>query len=518
MSPSSIMPESFQYLAENVPHWLSNLSLLSQQVTERQGEFNHLSQSNNLSVPSVRKRKTGSTESLRPADLDESPTEPAGSDYANANPNAHSTPTPPTTTSHPLPTVMPPPPTPGTPNTPSTPLADLNLKSKRLFQDRREAARRKRKSTSILSGASGPQKHRSRMSLIVYYDSTIQTGFENLVRGIASARNTLRKGKMAASYNARLASSMMQQEERANLRNVEKTLEAGSRGSANGAAGDDDTNGGRLRIRNQTSIPSFNRTPSPFSASASASAAAGTLALEQYDVLEADLEAAQTLCEVGAHQFLRDANCTEELVATREKFENCLKIAREQVELLTLQPAENWEEVDERTDGGRGGRERKVIGDAGTFETKADSGNAMMFEVDKAYGRYDLRKVSPEVDRKRYSGADVKRLSGRGAGGFQGIAIDDDAMAGNTNMNGGAAGGENKMMIEIDDSSEVALPRNVGFGPGMIKIDDSPDPSPVASKSPGFGLGAIEIDDSNEDKEEYKIDLAAFRRTRRTRD
>lgn len=55
---------------------------------------------------------------------------------------------------------------------------------------------------------------------------------------------------------------------------------------------------------------------------------------EAFETADKDLEAAQTLCEVGAHQFLRDGNCSEELGGTKERFDRCLDLATQQATLL----------------------------------------------------------------------------------------------------------------------------------------------------------------------------------------
>ena len=57
---------------------------------------------------------------------------------------------------------------------------------------------RKRKTDSIASGGSQAPKYRTRSMIIVYYDSTVQNAFEELVKLISASRNAMRKGKMAA--------------------------------------------------------------------------------------------------------------------------------------------------------------------------------------------------------------------------------------------------------------------------------------------------------------------------------
>ena len=398
--------ESFQYLVDNIPSWLEKVEVLSQQVNERRAEFNRLSQFSSISTSPIQKQKTGSTESLRPVDVDAPVESPAMKSD----------------------TTMPPPQTPVTPPV----RIDIDPNSKRLFQDHRNRARRKRKSTSLLSGASGPQRFRSRMSLIVYYDSSIQEGFEWLVGRVASAGHTLRKGKMMASHKARLASLTVDES------------------PFDGARTD-------MAIRNPK-IPRFQRSTTPFSID--------SLALEPFEFIEKDLEAAQTLCEIGAHQFLRDADCIDELATIREHFESSLKTSHEQVEILKEE------------------QERKKF-----VQEKANPEEARRSET--------TRESEPNAIEIDTSNPETKFDNPRSMG----IEIDDD----------GGSGIEVDKGIEIDDMP--AETSRGGFNNGLIEIDDV-QPS---SNGGGLGTGMIEVDDSPEDDTQFKIDLAAFRRTRVTR-
>ncbi|KAL8684973.1 MAG: hypothetical protein Q9224_006035 [Gallowayella concinna] len=167
------------------------------------------------------------------------------------------------------------------PNLPKTPLT--------------KEIRRKRKPGSNLSAASGAQRYRTRTMIIVYYDSAIQEAFESLVRNIASARNNLRKGKTAASFKARMLSMGMGEDD------------------------DDDDDDACPILNPKLMIKRIPRTPQ-------------SDASPNFDQADGDLEAAQNLCEVAAHQFLRDGDCEEELEGTRKRFEDCLRVATEQVE------------------------------------------------------------------------------------------------------------------------------------------------------------------------------------------
>lgn len=156
---------------------------------------------------------------------------------------------------------------------------------------------RKRKPGSALSAASGPQRYRTRSMIVVYYDSDIQDAFEQLVRNIAAARNNLRKGKTAATFKNRMAAM---------------------------ATGDFSSGGGHFplldpKMRLKVGI---NRPLSGLDTSTDTA----------FEIMDHDLEKAQNLCEIAAHQMLRDGDCREEIGETKEKFQDCLKIATNEAE------------------------------------------------------------------------------------------------------------------------------------------------------------------------------------------
>lgn len=139
--------------------------------------------------------------------------------------------------------------------------------------------------------------------IVVYYDSAIQDAFEALVRSIAGARNTLRKGKTTASFKARMASM--------------------------GMGGDDPFAGpSQFAMLNPKIRGGFGRgtglglRDSPDSK------------MKEFEDTDKDLETAQNLCEVAAHQFLRDGDCRLEIEGTRKKFKAVLEIATKEVERL----------------------------------------------------------------------------------------------------------------------------------------------------------------------------------------
>lgn len=166
--------------------------------------------------------------------------------------------------------------------------------------------KRKRKCSTV-SGASGIRRYRTRSMIIVYYDSAIQDAFESLVRHIASARNNLRKGKTAATFKARMIALGME----------ENPFVPGDFAMLSSRA---------------MPVPRSSRTGKPILPPSKV--AKPPERVPAFEEADKDLEAAQNLCEVAAHQFLRDGDCTEEIQGTRLKFESCLRTAQQEVELL----------------------------------------------------------------------------------------------------------------------------------------------------------------------------------------
>ncbi|KAL9118507.1 MAG: hypothetical protein Q9187_004946 [Circinaria calcarea] len=205
------------------------------------------------------------------------------------------------------------------PTTPSSPNhIEIDPSNKHLFQEVREARRRCRP-TSIPSGASGPRRYRTRTSLVIYYDSAIQEEFGVLVRNIGSARNNIRKGKANATFKTRMA-SMGREHGPSELPKLLKNRDAS------------------LLVKS----PDFE----PF---------------EPFELVDRDLEAAQSFCEVGAHQFLREGNCREEVQGVKERFESCLKVAEQQVAKLEIDRQKETEQKKQNEREGEAKQERRRL-------------------------------------------------------------------------------------------------------------------------------------------------------------
>lgn len=174
--------------------------------------------------------------------------------------------------------------------------------------------KRKGSNASILSGQS---RYRTKSMVVVYYDSAVQESFEFLFRSIAGARHNLRKGKTTALFKSRMAS-------------------LGMEGSSYPAAGEPpllNPKTMRASLGRRTIGPEFN--------------ADGKMST--FDEADKDLEITQRLCEVAAHQFLRDGDCRPEIESMRKRFEACRAIAKREVERLKEEEAREQTETEVTT-------------------------------------------------------------------------------------------------------------------------------------------------------------------------
>ena len=277
MSKSVSPLESFTHLTDNVPAWLAKLDDLTVQVAEQNARFIRVSQHSEQL-----RKKHDSTESLKPindGNIEDSAAVPTTDTYIPPDPShrclAHT----------------------------SRPKAAAN--SALVAAE----IRRKRKPGSNHSNASGHARYRTKSMVIVYYDSTIQDAFESLVRSIAGARNTLRKGKTSASFKARMASLGMDDDPFSGAANFKKM-------------------GPKIM---RPGVPSSRLEPEFLNDDKGSC----------FEDADKALETAQNLCEVAAHQFLRDGDCRLEIEGTRQKFEHSLEVAKKEVERLQAEDAQH---------------------------------------------------------------------------------------------------------------------------------------------------------------------------------
>ena len=255
---------SFVYLTDNVPSWLAQLANVSRYATQKNSEF--VTEYKQL-VHKVRnkRRKSASLQSIH-SDQGEEPRIPEVS-----------------------PQELPAPPHP-------TELDPTEDGHKYLYA---QQFNRKRKLTSsVRSGASGPQKFRSRNQVVVYYDSHVQNELDTMVKAIGLARNNLRKGR-----NSLKAAQGFQ------LPTLGKRFDTSSIDSLRATA----------ISRTNPALPSAKYMPR-----SAANQAPTTPEEEHFASADSSLESVQSLYETAAHQFLRDGDCRSELDDAQTKLEAVL--------------------------------------------------------------------------------------------------------------------------------------------------------------------------------------------------
>ncbi|KAK8191750.1 hypothetical protein IWZ00DRAFT_544886 [Phyllosticta capitalensis] len=183
-------------------------------------------------------------------------------------------------------------------------------------------ASRKRKTASVISKASGPFKYRTRSMIVVYYDSEVQKAFENLVRNIGQGRNMLRKGKMAARMEAMTAETL-------------GTDEDDSEGS--------DPILAKLQFRPRAGLGGYRTTRSMRPGNAN-----GEGGPDAFDQADKALENAQSLCERGAHQSLREGDCRVELESARKSFQETMELCEREIEKQVDKAAKAAEKARQR--------------------------------------------------------------------------------------------------------------------------------------------------------------------------
>lgn len=177
-----------------------------------------------------------------------------------------------------------------------------------------EQVQRKRKpNASLRSGASGPQRFRTKHQVVIYYDAHVQEEFDTMVKSAGVARNNLRKGKNAlvAGRGFRLPAlskryDTLTSPSLENVRSLSKYRTSSM--SPTGSKGN---------FRTATAQPQDD----------------DDLAFINSDKV---LEQVQALYETAAHQFLRDGDCQKELQGATTKLKELLNTATTVAETLKV--------------------------------------------------------------------------------------------------------------------------------------------------------------------------------------
>ncbi|KAL4934776.1 hypothetical protein BDV06DRAFT_208287 [Aspergillus oleicola] len=173
---------------------------------------------------------------------------------------------------------------------------------------------------SFDSGRNGPAIISTRHSLIIHYDGYTQKTLEELVRNIGTARNNLRKGKMAQVplINGLRGTPSPRSTARALLPTIDS---------------EDDilSNIRSARTRGPSPAPQ----PNP------------TARQSPFDLADKNLELAHNFCETAAYSFLRAGECAGELGSVKERFDALLKLAKEEVDILQKEKEKELDEEEE---------------------------------------------------------------------------------------------------------------------------------------------------------------------------
>ncbi|RFU80430.1 hypothetical protein TARUN_1785 [Trichoderma arundinaceum] len=304
--------DALKNLINNIPSWQNRLDELSSQVDKRQLELAALAQANPNKEPETRSlRNKGSTESLKPKD-DGAMHIYFPEDVPAQQPDIAATPLQSSRQRRSSP------PSPAAEKRPAFPKSstDTNaLPSTRVVKKSR---------TASIASADGPrQTYRTRNMIIVYYDSYVQGFFDDLVRFISSSRNLMRKAKMAAK-----------------VAQIKKLAEMEVPDDEN-ASGDD---------RAAEALPSLRYISSRRYGTAAMRLGPPGLANQTpdvYDELDKALEFVQSTCEHGAHQFLRDARCGEEVQKIQKRIGEVLEMAKREMERVEREEPELMKEAND---------------------------------------------------------------------------------------------------------------------------------------------------------------------------
>jgi hypothetical protein len=293
---------SFVSLTDTVPSWIQQAKDLSAHSSKKHAEY-VAEYTRRLNRIRSKKERT-----LSLASIHTHHTEPV-----EASPSPPPPPPPPEILERPTEST----PEPPTPN----PLHTLPLEAGNTYL-LTQSQRKRKLGASVRSGASGPQRFRSKRKAVIYYDAYLQEQLDSLVKGIGGARNNLRKGKLSRS-----ASRGFQ-------------LPCFDRASHQGNHGIPSWNGLKnpptsyLSVPTDSKVQPANRQPT---------------ADEAFAIADKHLEGAQSLCETAAHQVLRDGDCSVELNTVVTKLESALEVATATVAQLREEEAEQKEQAENQS-------------------------------------------------------------------------------------------------------------------------------------------------------------------------
>lgn len=196
--------------------------------------------------------------------------------------------------------------------------------------------------------------------IIVYYDSAVQTAFEELVKFVSGSRNAMRKGKMAAKMAEMRRAAELEVENEIHDEGGPKSIDfapRNGRGAYRNMPASNSVNGpaltsdiGPADLEADLDIPKLRfvstRQMGPTrdvrNDNFGSTLSAGILrdygrrneAGDIFDTIDKGLEWCQSRCEHAAHQFLRDGECSTDIEDIKRKLTEVKEVAEKEIEKL----------------------------------------------------------------------------------------------------------------------------------------------------------------------------------------
>ncbi|CAL3962851.1 unnamed protein product [Diplocarpon coronariae] len=361
--------EALNTLCTSIPDWNARLDELNSQIALRQIELARLTE--NERPPTRSLKNKSSTESLRPKDgpddllhtEEQQNKDNTVLDPLDAPTSQDRVPRPSSAAAVRAATSTP---SPSDANSPSHGALPRKPSQNTPAAQRRTgpAVLRKRKTESVGSGESIVPKYRTRSMIIVYYDSAVQTAFEELVKFVSGSRNSMRKGKMAAKMAEMRRAAQLeigddddddaQDDFGSGAVNNGHNLLVAQKDSGVRQQGDSLAVGPEPDCGPDMELPKLKfvstRQMGPSRATPKPDSYGGTLGLlggyrraggDIFESLDKGLDWVQVQCEHAAHQFLREGECSSEITSIKRKLDGVKEAAEKEIEKLKKDEAES---------------------------------------------------------------------------------------------------------------------------------------------------------------------------------
>ncbi|KAK6189548.1 hypothetical protein LQW54_013164 [Pestalotiopsis sp. IQ-011] len=349
--------ESLRCLSSVAPDWVKRLDDLTGQIEQRQLDLAALAKSEGRKSgsPARSLRNKGSTESLKPqndgnAFFNPDASQDAQPDQRHNGVAAHDS----STQQNKRQSRRRSSPDSG-PKTPSFIQRQTEEVAATAQRRARAVLRKRQKTDSMISAEGAVPTYRSRSMIIVYYDSFVQSFFEELVKFVSAQRNHLRRAKMAAKVAEikRLAELEMPDDDDDDDDDDDSTLQPGdglivadptiaAKPPGNNGVRDERLHYVSTRIMGPTyrnPNANFGQNRGPLAPGGPGMMNRGMDAGENgptdvFDDLDRSLEFVQSMCERAAHQFLRDGDCSEEIDKVKKRLEDARRNAVQEMDRL----------------------------------------------------------------------------------------------------------------------------------------------------------------------------------------